>query len=117
MKKLALVVFAGILTVGIAAVALAAETTVTGDVEGSFCYLTMGAHGPKHHNCAVSCVKKGIPAILIEKNTGKMYVLEPTKRASSLPKAVLDKLGHEATITGTEYSKGGLAFLTVNSIK
>lgn len=117
MKKLALMVFAGMLSVSIAAVALAAETTLTGDVEGSFCYLTMGAHGPKHHNCAVACVKKGIPAILIEKSSGKMYVLEPTKRGSSLPKAVFDKLGHEATITGTEYSKGGLSFLTVSSVK
>jgi hypothetical protein len=45
-------------------------------------------------------------------------VLLPNKDKTSLPqKAVLEKMGRQAAITGKTYTVGGSNFLTVDSIK
>jgi hypothetical protein len=97
--------------------AMAAQMSVTGTLEDSFCYVTMGAHGPGHKACATACAKKGIPVALVEKGTDKMYILLPPKNDTSLPSDVIDKMEDEVTITGDEYEKGGITYLTVSSVK
>ena len=99
------------------AIAVASEKSVTGTLEDSFCYVTMGAHGASHQKCAMGCAKKGIPVLLVEDKTEKYYVLLPPKDAQSLPDDVINKMEDQVTVTGTEYSKGGMTFLTVNSVK
>ena len=101
----------------LATAAAAAEKTVTGTLEDSFCFVTMGAHGPDHKKCATECAKKGIPVALVQKDTGDMYVLLPTKNDRSLPEDVISRMEGEVTITGDEYSKGGVHYLTVKSVK
>ncbi len=120
MKKLALVALGLILSLGFAAILPAAETpekTVTGNLIDAFCYSTMDAHGPSHRKCAIACAKKGIPVGLEEKGTGKIYVLLPNKDEQPLPKDVIEKMESEVTVTGREYAKGGVNFLTVDSVK
>jgi hypothetical protein len=96
----------------------AAETmTVKGEVIDTYCYALMGAKGESHRQCAIDCVKAGIPAGLLEEGTGKVYVLLPNKDKTGLPKGVIDKMGRMATITGKVYTSGGSQFLTVESIK
>jgi hypothetical protein len=64
MRKLILLA----LLFGIAASPVAAaETSVTGHLRDSFCFLTMGAHGPSHHDCAVACAKAGIPVLVLNR--------------------------------------------------
>jgi hypothetical protein len=106
-----------LLSAGAAATALGADTSVTGHLRDSFCFLTMGAHGPSHKDCASACAKAGIPVLLVEDKTEKYYVLLPPKNAQALPAPVLSKMEDEVTVTGTEYSKGGTNFLTVNAVK
>lgn len=96
----------------------AAETvTVTGEPIDTYCYVLMGAKGGSHRECAIECVKKGIPAGLLEDGTNKIYILLPNKDKSPLPKAVVDKMGQKVTITGKIYTSGGSQFLTVEAIK
>jgi len=96
----------------------AAETvTVKGEVIDTYCYSLMGAKGESHRQCAIDCVKAGIPAGLLEEGSGKVFVLLPNKDKTGLPKGVIDKLGRMATITGKAYTSGGSNFLTVESIK
>jgi len=95
----------------------AAETvTVKGEVIDTYCYALMGAKGESHRQCAIDCVKAGIPAGLLEEGTGKVYVLLPNKDKTGLPKGVIDKMGRMATVTGKAYTSGGSNFLTVESI-
>jgi hypothetical protein len=117
MKKLAIAATALLFAAGIGASAMAAEKSVTGTLEDSFCYVTMGAHGSGHKACAIACAKKGIPVALVENGTGKMYILLPPKKDSSLPNDVISKMEDEVTITGDEYQKGGITYLTVASVK
>jgi type 1 fimbria pilin len=98
--------------------AYAAETiTITGEPIDTYCYVLMGAKGGSHRECAIECVKKGIPAGLLENGTNKVYVLLPDKDKSPLPKGVIDRMGRKVTITGKVYTIGGSQFLTVESIK
>jgi len=112
-------VLISLLIVGGAIQAYAAAETVTlkGEVIDTYCYSLMGAKGESHRQCAIDCVKAGIPAGLLEEGTGKVYVLLPNKDKAGLPKGVIDKLGRMATVTGKVYAVGGSQFLTVESIK
>ena len=117
-KTVILGVFISLLVVGGAIQAYAAETvTLKGEVIDTYCYSLMGAKGESHRQCAIDCVKAGIPAGLLEEGTGKVYVLLPNKDKAGLPKGVIDKLGRMATVTGKVYAVGGSQFLTVESIK
>jgi len=106
------------LVLSILSAVYAAETvTVKGEVIDTYCYALMGAKGESHRQCAIDCVKAGIPAGLLEEGTGKVYVLLPNKDKTGLPKGVIDKLGRMASITGKVYTSGGSNFLTIESIK
>jgi len=95
----------------------AAEKRVTGTLEDSFCYVTMGAHGANHQKCAQACAKKGIPVSLVEKGTGTMYVLLPPKNDEPIPDSISTRMEDEVTVTGDEYDKGGVHYLTVREVK
>jgi len=120
MRKIVILgVLVGLLGVlSIAFPVYAAETvTVKGELIDTYCYALMGAKGESHRQCAIDCVKAGIPAGLLEEGTGKVFVLLPNKDKSGLPKGVIDKMGRMASITGKVYTSGGSNFLTVESIK
>ena len=121
MKKITflseLVGFLMILSVLVPVVYAAETVTVKGEVIDTYCYALMGAKGESHRQCAIDCVKAGIPAGLLEEGTGKVYVLLPSKDKTGLPKGVMDKMGRVASITGKVYASGGSQFLTVESIK
>lgn len=117
MKKFILVGVLLALSGAFAGVALAADATVTGSLRDGFCFLTMGAHGQSHHDCAIACAKQGIPVLLVQDKTDKYYVLMPSKDKQPLPADLINKIEDEVTVTGHEYSKGGMTFLTVESMK
>jgi hypothetical protein len=117
MNKFAIAGIGFVLSVGLTGIAFAAEKSVTGTLEDSFCYVTMGAHGASHKKCAAGCAKKGIPVALVEKGTDKMYVLLPPKNDEPLPASVISKMEDEVTVTGDSYTKGGVDYLTVKSVK
>ena len=102
-----------------AAQAYAAPQTVTikGELIDTYCYSTMGAKGPSHRDCAIECVKKGIPAGILEDGTNKVYVLLPNKDKTGSPASVLDKMAQVVSVTGKVYSMGGSQFLTIESIR
>ena len=96
----------------------AAETVkIKGEIIDTYCYGLMGAKGESHRQCAIDCVKAGIPAGLLEDGTNKVYVLLPNKDKTGLPKEVIDKMAQKVTVTGKVYAKGGSQFLTIESIK
>ncbi len=120
MNRVANFGFVLVLALGMAGVALAADSaakSVTGNLEDAYCYGTMGAKGASHKQCAIKCASKGIPVTLIEKGTEKAFVLLPNKDASPLPDSVIQHMEDEVTVTGKEYSKNGVDYLVVESVK
>ena len=120
MKRLANLGLGLVLAIGLAGIALAADSgpiSVTGNLEDSYCYGTMGAKGPGHKACAIKCASKGIPVALIESGTEKSYILLPNKDASPLPDSVIQHMEDSVTVTGKEYSKNGVDYIVVESVK
>lgn len=108
---------AGVATVPVAIAADGSEKSVTGNLEDAYCYGTMGAKGAGHKACAIKCVSKGIPVTLIESGTEKSYILLPNKDASPLPDSVIQRMEDQVTVTGKEYSKNGVDYIVVESVK
>jgi hypothetical protein len=54
---------------------------------------------------------------LVEKGTDKIYVLLPPKNDTALPGDVISKMEDEVTVTGDEYDKGGVSYITAKSVK
>ena len=120
MRRAAVAALAMIASVGLAGIAICAESpekSVTGNLRDTYCYGVMDAHGSSHKECAITCAKKGIPVGLEEKGSGKIYVLLPKKNGQPLPDSVISRMEDEVTVTGHEYDKGGTTFLTVDSVK
>lgn len=120
MKKYAIIgvglMFAAGVAVQVGAAETASEKSVTGTLEDSYCYGTMGAKGASHKQCAIKCAKEGIPVSLVD-SSGNIYVLLPPKNAAPMPDDVVSKMEDTVTVTGKEYSKGGVNFLTAESVK
>ena len=122
MRRLALTGCSLLLMLGMLSLARAAhegggkEVSVKGEVVDTFCYATMGAKGPSHKQCGIDCAHKGIPVGLLE-STGKIHILLPTKDKTALSDDVINRMGETVTVTGHEHMKGGLAFLTAESVK
>jgi len=115
---LGLTLLLGTATLGIAGVKGGEkDVQVTGEVIDTFCYSAMGAKGTGHKQCGIDCAKKGIPVGLLEKGSEKVHILLPTKDKTALPDDVINKMGETVTVTGHPYTKGGVAFLTVESVK
>jgi hypothetical protein len=120
MTRLASLGLGLVLAIGMTSVALSAdssEKSVTGNLEDAYCYGTMGAKGPGHKACAIKCASKGIPVTLIESGTEKAYILLPNKDASPIPDSVISRMEDKVTVTGKEYSKNGVDYLVVESVK
>ena len=122
MRRLAIAGFALSLALGTSAGLWAAaeggkEVSVKGEVIDTFCYATMGAKGASHKQCGIDCAHKGIPVGLLEPGTGKIHILLPTKDKTALSDDVVNKMGETVTVTGHEQMKGGVAFLTAESVK
>ena len=54
---------------------------------------------------------------LLEKGSERIHILLPTKDKTALPDEVINKMGETVTVSGHPYTKGGVAFLTVESVK
>src|ERR1700691_1574064 len=81
------------------AMAADAQKSVTGNLEDTFCYNVVGAHGAGHAQCALKCAQKGIPVGLVEKGTQKMYILLPPKNEQALPDDGRKKMEKEVTVS------------------
>jgi hypothetical protein len=118
MKKTIIAGLGLAIAVGGGAMLRAADsTTVTGHLRDGYCYTIMGAKGPSHKQCAIGCASKGIPVLLVEDKTDKSYVLLPAKDDSALPPDVISKMEDDVTVTGKAYSKNGINFFQVESVK
>lgn len=55
----------------------AADQVLTGQLIDSRCYLKMGATGGDHAECAIQCLKDGIPAAVLLESGEIYYIVAP----------------------------------------
>jgi hypothetical protein len=90
--------------------------TVTGEILDMKCYMTSGAHGEGHKDCAAMCIKGGAPMGILA-DDGKVYLLIEGKNDSGAFEEAKKHAGETVTITGTLSEKNGVQALIVTEVK
>lgn len=90
--------------------------TVTGEILDMKCYMTSGAHGPEHKDCAAMCVKGGSPMGILA-DDGKVYLLIEGKDGAAAFEEAKKYAGETVTVTGTLSEKNGVQALIVSEVK
>lgn len=95
------------------------EVSITGEVIDTKCYLTgmMGGRGAEHEDCAIACIKGGLPVGILEEKTGKVYILAPEKGTKGANEAFLAYAAKTVTVKGKVTEKGGTKLLLYSSIE
>ena len=117
LKKIAGISFSVLLFITLASfIYKKAETkTVTGEILDMKCYMSSGAHGEDHKDCAAMCVKGGAPMGILA-DDGKVYLLIVGKDAAAYDEAK-KMAGEMVTLTGTLSEKNGVQALIVTEVK
>ncbi|MBI4061785.1 MAG: hypothetical protein HY403_10170 [Elusimicrobia bacterium] len=88
--------------------------TISGELLDMSCYMMHEGKGRKHAKCAGACVRGGAPLGLLTKD-GKVLLVVGNHED---PKPFLEAkvlAGAEARITGTVFTRGGLAAIVVST--
>jgi hypothetical protein len=103
---------------------LAAETppvTITGEVVDTTCYLLHEARGPEHLDCALTCVKAGTPAAILDDKTRELvFPLTPVSaeihHGKRPDEALLPYVGKRVRARGP-VRRGGVNALVIEKIE
>ena len=97
------------------------ETTITGEVIDVNCCLKssmMGGTGDDHKECAISCIKRGLPVGILEDKTEKVYLVLPGKGGGANSDTTITKfIAGKVKLTGTFYEKGGMKLFKYTNVE
>lgn len=95
------------------------ETTISGEVIDVKCYMTgmMEGKGEEHKECAISCIKRGLPAGILEDKTNAVYLVMPAKGMEGGSEALAKHAAQKVTMTGTLTEKGGQRLFMFSKIE
>jgi len=89
---------------------------MTGEIVDTDCYISHGAMGEKHKECAATCVAGGTPmGLLTEK--GMLYLLTPPHENKDGYNKAKEMVGAKVEITGEAGERGGMKMIEVMSVK
>lgn len=96
--------------------AWAGAVTEKGEIVDTSCYLTHGAKGAKHKECATKCIKGGAPmGLLTEK--GEVFLLLPDHDNGDPYEKAKDLAAETVTVKGDGAEKAGIHAIVVKSIE
>jgi len=118
MKKIGwMLLFAALLMTG---TVLAADdgsgSEWTGEVVDMACYISHGATGADHADCAKGCVKGGQPMGLLTAD-GELLLLAADHKDGAPYEALKDLAGSNAVVSGVLSEKAGVEMVTVTGSK
>jgi hypothetical protein len=87
----------------------------TGEIVDAGCYISKGAMGAKHAECALKCASEGMPLMLLGKD-GKAILLTPNHNNPDAYEQVKKMAGSMATVTGTMAERGGVKGIDVTAV-
>ena len=95
-----------------------AQVSVTGEVIDSRCYISSGAKGEDHKQCAIDCANGGIPLAIVEDATGTVYFVgnanDQMKGANEL---LIDYVAEKVTVKGKVVERGGAKMIVAKSVE
>ena len=112
------VLMLAVVAIGLAAPALAAEMTITGELVDHACYTKRGAEngsGSAHAQCAKDCAMKGMGVALVTSG-GDVYMLSGDVTADNNA-ALVPHMSHTVEVTGDVTESGGVKKIMTDAIK
>ena len=91
--------------------------TVKGEILDMSCYMTHDAQGKGHKTCAQGCLDKGLPAGILSKDDGQVYLLVEDHKLSDAYKEAVKHAAENVEITGKVVKKNGVQSLIVEKVK
>lgn len=95
------------------------EITVTGKITDVKCQLNGMASGmgEDHKQCAVECIKNGLPVGILEEKTDKLYMVVPTKGMKPGNEELVKYADQKVKLTGTMLEKNGVKLFTYTKVE
>ncbi|MBI3194182.1 MAG: hypothetical protein HYZ34_06925 [Ignavibacteriae bacterium] len=95
------------------------EVTLTGEIIDQKCYTTgmMGGKGEDHKECAISCIKGGLPVGLLEDKTEKVYTVVPKAGMKGANEELAKYAAQKVKLTGMAATKGGQSLFIYTKIE
>ncbi len=91
--------------------------TLKGEVLDLSCYMTGGSMGKGHKVCAQGCLDKGLPAGILNKADGKVYLLVEDHKNADAYKQAIKHAADNIEISGKVIDKNGMQSIVVESVK
>ena len=95
------------------------EIAVVGEVIDLKCYLTgmMGGKGEDHKQCAIDCIKGGLPVGILEDKTEKVYTVVPKGGMKGANEELVKYAAEKVKLTGTLAEKGGQKLFVYSKVE
>ena len=95
------------------------EIVIRGEVVDVKCYLTgmMGGKGDDHKQCAIECIKGGLPVGILEEKTEKVYTVVPSKGMEGANDALAPYAAQKVALTGSFREKGGMKLFVYTKVE
>ncbi len=90
--------------------------TVSGEIVDMACYMSKGAHGDNHKDCASMCIKGGSPMGVLT-SEGKVYLLIENHDKPDAYAEAKKYAGSKVTVTGAYYDRSEMHGLVVDEVK
>jgi hypothetical protein len=92
--------------------------TIVGEVVDTTCYITKGAHGPEHKECAAACIKGGAPIGIVAEDGTLVLVFAGAGDEGKAAYAAMKKLPAETVrAKGTVHRRNGVTALAVDAVE
>ncbi len=91
-------------------------TTLKGELVDTGCYLSHGAKGEKHVECATKCIANGMPMGLLT-DKGTVYLITLSHENADPYNQLKTMAGQMVEITGPVSTRGGLSSIEADEVK
>ena len=87
----------------------ASETKLTGEVTDVKCFVSSMASemGDDHKQCAIDCIKGGLPVGIMDSKTKKLYIVVPAKGMKGANEELVKYADQKVSLTGNFVEKNG----------
>ena len=94
------------------------KATIHGEIVELMSYVKDGMkpNSPSKKEIVLESIKKGGSLAIIEKGTGKMYIIAPAAGDTSFMQNVTPYIGAKSFVKGTTYSRSGLRLIILEDI-
>lgn len=115
-KAIGSMLVTGLMVMSMSAFAQEKTATVKGEVLDMSCYMSSGAKGAGHKQCAQMCLNKGLPAGLLT-SSGEIYLLVEDHDKADAYKKAIKHAADNVKVTGKVADKNGMKALIVENVE